>query len=127
MQYIGSTISQIKHRYSQHKQNYKYYLEEKYRYCSSFEIVNYNDCYVELVKEVYCTKKQLLILEGEEIKKHENCVVNIQIAGNQIQYHDRKEYEKVKNSCFCGGKFTNGNKAIHIKTPLHQNYIGSHP
>ncbi len=72
--YIGSTTKTLKRRLVQHKGDYRSYLKEQTNYRSSFELIKCDDCYIELIKEVCCTKKQLLILEGEETNKYENAI-----------------------------------------------------
>ncbi len=106
--YIGSTINKLKERLIGHKSDYKRWKDGKSRFVSSFEIIKYDDCYIELIKEIVCTKQQLLILEGEEINKYDNCI-NINIAGaliNDEQYkckynktykEQHKEYTKDYN------------------------------
>ncbi len=99
--YIGSTIQTIKRRFTKHKYDYIKYNEGKGSYNTAYEIIKYDDCYVELIKEVVCTRKQLFILEGEEITKLNNCI-NLRIAGNSFlpdyskarcktYYHQNKE------------------------------------
>ncbi len=93
--YIGSTIQSIKARLSNHKADYKRFLSNNYHYKSSYEVVKYGDCYIELIKEVSCTKKQLLILEGYEIVKNTNSINN-RIAGHLLMYNNYNEYENMR-------------------------------
>ena len=152
--YIGSTILTLKKRLVHHKSDYKRFTEGKYHYISSIEITKYADCYIELIKEVVCDKKQLLILEGEEMTKHLKCI-NKQHAGNQVKYENKHLYniarmkeQYIKNPdrnknyylnnkekilenqnilycCECGATLRNGGKAPHNKTKKHLKYLSS--
>ena len=93
--YIGSTIVDIRRRLSNHKADYKRFNKGNYHYKSSFEIAKYDDMYIELIKEVSCTKNQLLILEGEEIIKNPKSINN-RIAGHPLMYDNYNEYEKIR-------------------------------
>ena len=127
--YIGSTIQKMYKRFSKHKHNYKEYLKEKTNYTSSFEIIKYNDCYVELIKEVYCTKKQLLELEDEEIQSHNNCVNHYlpkHWEGNRNPYKKQKyikERSKIEYCCECGSTLRIDKKARHNKSNKHKKYL----
>ncbi len=79
---------------------------------------------------MYCSKKQLLKLEQEEIEK---CKNNININKSNIKM-TRKEYikEKLKEGniiilCDCGKNYTKYHKSRHEESKKHLNYIGSHP
>ena len=91
--YIGSTTTELDKRFKKHKENYKMYNNGNYHYVTSFELLKFEDCYITLLETIACTKKQLLILEGETIIKTVN-VVNHQIAGNSIKYVNTSEYDK---------------------------------
>ncbi len=127
--YIGSTKQKLIDRFYKHKSDYKNKKENEKK--SSFEITQYDDCYVEIIREVICSKKQLLQLEGEEILKHDNCINKI-IAGSVKKYNDYKEYKKEydkkyrtenKCECECGVIIQRANKSHHIKTNKHKKYL----
>jgi hypothetical protein len=91
--YIGSTIRTLKIRLSKHKNDYKRYMRGKTNYISSFEILKYADCYIELIcKYPTNSKKELEIKEGLIIKNTPNCC-NERIAGRTPKeyYNDNKE------------------------------------
>jgi hypothetical protein len=154
--YIGSTFKPLNIRLSNHKADYNRFVNGKYHYISSFEIIKYNDATIELLEEFdNITKDELRKKEGECMKLHKDNIVNKMIAGrtNAAYYQDNKEqikqykqdhkdehkqyqkqyrqdnkeqikqYNKQKNICECGGRFTNVNKARHLKSPKHVNYI----
>ena len=124
--YIGSTSQKIKRRLQQHKSHYKRYLNGKMRYLSSFEIIKYNDCYIELIKEVACEKKQLLILEGQEINNNSKCI-NLFLCGKSSNDYGENYYKRRNEHilCSCGDMYSQSNKARHNNSNKHQNYLYS--
>ena len=99
--YIGSTCNKLLcKRLGGHRNDYKNYLNGNYHYMTSFEIVKYGDCKIELNEEYCCENmEQLRKREGYYIRNIENCV-NKCIAGRtvkqyRIEYQDYyKEYKK---------------------------------
>ena len=86
--YIGSTCSPLSKRLWGHKNDYKQYLNDKTNYTSSFEIIKFDDNYIELIELFPCgSKDELHKREGEIIRQTDNCV-NKRIAGRS-----QKEYE----------------------------------
>ncbi len=137
--YIGSTTRNLKTRFIEHKSKYKKYREGTFFYTASCDLIKYDDCKIELIKEFEGTLKQLHILEGQEIENNENCI-NRKIEGNIIKYETRQEYEKyyrqteqrkqyIKNinvlniECKCGGTYKTSNKHRHTNTKRHLLYI----
>ena len=108
--YVGSTTKKLNVRFMNHKGHYKRYLKDNKNYISSFELIKYDDCYIELIKEVYCGKKQLRELENEEINKNSNCVNIIQAIRSiekQKNYHvkyDQQEHIKQYHKDYCKTK-----------------------
>ena len=93
--YIGSTIQPLSVRIGGHKGNYKKYLNDKYHYLTSFEIIKYDDCYIELIELFSCnSKEELLKKEGELIRSIE--CVNKCIAGRTPKeyYEEHKDENK---------------------------------
>ena len=94
--YIGSTLQNIKKRLCDHRRAYNRYLKypDKQPLYSSFEIMKYDDCYIEQIEEYKCdTPRHLKIREGVIQKEHINDIVNKTISGRTItQYKlDNKE------------------------------------
>jgi hypothetical protein len=86
--YVGSTEKTLDDRFRQHKRDYKKYLTGKYSCITSFEILKYNDCWIELLEICECESKDILRrVEGEFITQL-NCV-NKNVAGRTY-----KEYQK---------------------------------
>jgi len=86
--YIGSTIQTLEERLSSHKSDYKRWLKGEKKYCTSFEILQYDDCEILLVEDYPCeSKKELRLKEGEYICEMD-CVNKV------IPSRSRKEYFK---------------------------------
>jgi hypothetical protein len=96
--YIGSTCSKLHNRLCDHRYKFNQFQKGKgKKYISSFNIIKYDDNYIELLECFKCDfKKELTKREGELIRKYKNELVNIRIEGR-----DKKEYyddniEKIK-------------------------------
>jgi len=94
--YIGSTIKKyLCHRLGQHIYDYKQYLKTNKKYMSSFEILKYDDYYIELLEQCICNNRnELNKIEGKYIKMYKNKCVNLHITGRNIK--ERYEDEKIK-------------------------------
>jgi hypothetical protein len=93
--YIGSTIQPLYKRLSGHKRNYKKWKDGNLSYTTSYEIVKYSDCYIELIEDYKCENiTELNRREGQIIRETENCI-NKKIAGRtQKEYDDERKMEK---------------------------------
>lgn len=91
--YIGSTTQQLCKRMSCHRRDYVNYLSNDKKYISSFEVLKYEDAYIELIKNVSCdTKEELKKEEGICIRETPNCVNKNKAGRNKKQYReDHKE------------------------------------
>ena len=124
--YIGSTTQSLSRRFSKHKSG---------KPCSSSQILQYPDCYIELLEEFPCANKMQLHRREGELIRTTDCV-NKRIAGRTQSEHriDNKDYmferdkqyrednkQKIteKYNCFCGGKYINSHKQEHFKTAKH--------
>jgi hypothetical protein len=87
--YIGSTIKTLKERLRKHYSNFKQYLNGKCKInYSSFELVQYNDCKIELLHEIECMDREMLrFFEQVEINKHKNCVNVVDAYFDSENYH----------------------------------------
>ena len=91
--YIGSSIDRLSNRLSNHRTGFKNYQSGKGTYVTSYEVVKYQDAFIELVEEVKANNKiELNRREGQVIRATPNCV-NKYIAGrNKAEYcRDNKE------------------------------------
>ena len=101
--YVGSTVETLSSRMSKHRYCYKKFLNGKFHYISSFEILKYDDCYIELIKSCSCSSRSELLREEGRIIREIDCV-NKQIAGRtkkewnndnqEIRAVKQKEYNK---------------------------------
>jgi hypothetical protein len=135
--YIGSTYKTLEQRFSGHKSNFTAYKSGlRKSFFTSYEIIEHNDAYIELIEDFPCSsKKELSRREGELILKHKDNVVNERIAGRTRKESYAECYKKnkakrsthssIQNVCECGGSYANANKARHMKTKIHQTYIAS--
>jgi hypothetical protein len=89
MFYIGSTYDKLHKRLSKHRSAFKNYSVSNF-YMTSFEIVKFDDNFIELLEEYPCeSKMQLLKREGEMIRLHKLNAVNICVPGRT-----KKEWEE---------------------------------
>ncbi|MDR3596478.1 GIY-YIG nuclease family protein [Clostridium sp.] len=89
--YIGSTCSSLHKRLYQHRKDYERNLQGKSKYITSFEILQYDDAYIELLEEFECKSScELHKREGEKIRENIDNVVNKQIAKKE-HYLDNRE------------------------------------
>ena len=94
--YIGSTTQTLSMRMCKHRHDYKKYLNKTCHYITSFEIIKYDDAYIELLFEGDVESKDTLRKkEGEYIRNME--CVNRCIAGRtDKEYTD--EHKEQKNN-----------------------------
>jgi hypothetical protein len=125
--YIGSTTMSLASRFSTHKSHYNRYLLGKHNYITSFEIIKFTDCYIELVCDVVVADKtQLKIIEGSYIINSENCI-NKHVAGRTKQ-ESKRQYrlnnrDYIMESCVCNVcnvRYSRPNKARHLKSNKHK-------
>lgn len=134
--YIGSSCKKrLCMRLSNHKYDYKRFLNGKYGNVSSFEILKYNDARIFLVEYYPCdTKDELYQREQYYIDNTPNAVNKYKAYVTQT----RKEYYKIyrernkeriakrykqKYTCICGCTTVKHNKRNHEKTQKHLRYI----
>lgn len=95
--YIGSTINNLNNRLSLHKSSYKRYLDGKYGYVSSFDIIKNGNYNIELLEEInFLNKQDLLNRERHYIENEPNCI-NKNITGRSRAETAHAYYMKIKN------------------------------
>ena len=148
--YIGSTTQRLSQRLYEHRKTYK--KKTKYHYFSSFEILKYDDAYIELIENYPCdNREQLGKREGFYIRKFkkQNICVNKYLAGrtakewakdNKAQKlkYMKKYYEKNKEKikekriiynsgkkilCKCGSLHRRDGKSKHLRTKKHIEFM----
>lgn len=94
--YIGSTCTPLYKRFYEHKKKYKAWLNDNTKYyTTSYEILKFDDAYIELYEEYPCeNKKQLHRKEGEVIRAVD--CVNKMVAGRTYKeyYNENKQKSK---------------------------------
>ena len=96
--YIGSTIQKIETRFSEHKSTYKKWIKGTYGYCTSFEIIKFFDCSIELLEEIkQPTDDELLTKEKEYINKTDMCT---NTSGKDLRLKTGKHGKKYKGLTF---------------------------
>jgi hypothetical protein len=100
MFYIGSTTQELHQRLAGHRKDYKIWLKNNIKNMTSFEILKFDDHYIELLEIFACnSKKELNKREGQYIRSQDKCI-NKRIAGRTKQeyYADnllkKLEYQK---------------------------------
>ena len=95
--YIGSTCDALHKRLYSHRIHYKKYLNDNYNFVTSFDIIKYEDNYIELLEEYKCeSKNELTKKEGELIRKYKDEIVNCKIEGRTRKEHYEDNKDKFK-------------------------------
>ena len=99
--YIGSTTQPLYKRIHQHKINFKRWENKKYNYVTSYELIKYDDAYIELLELCPCDSKMELHKREGELQREMDCV-NKFVAG-RIHKESQKVYrennkDKIKES-----------------------------
>lgn len=94
-QYIGSTVRPLSARLGDHVDKFKCWKKGKYRYTSSFDILELGDYRIELMENYPCdNKEELRAREGHFIRQHES--VNKVIAGRTPSQWRAENQEEIK-------------------------------
>ena len=96
--YIGSTICTLKKRLQGHKANYKMYMNGKYHFVTSFEVIKLGDTVIEeLEKLENITLVELHHREGYLIKNTNNAINQVIPGRTKHEYYeDTIETQKIK-------------------------------
>ena len=93
--YIGSTTTKLTKRLSKHKSDFKRWKNGKYNYITSFELMKYDDAYIELLELCPCDfKMELCRREGEFIRSMK--CINKEIAGRTMDEWREDNKDKIK-------------------------------
>jgi hypothetical protein len=97
--YIGSTCSPLAKRLHNHRKDYKYWLKNNERnYLSSYEIIKFDDHYIELLEDFPCeNKKQLNKREGQHIRFYDDKCVNKVVIGRTKAEHYQDNKIEIDN------------------------------
>ena len=93
--YVGSTIQTLSLRMCGHRKSLKNYKNGKYHYVTSFDILEYDDAYIELIEDFACeNKSQLEKREGHFIREMD--CVNKVVAGRTVKEFEEENKDFVK-------------------------------
>ena len=136
--YIGSTCSELKLRWSRHKEAYGRWLKGDKKYSVSiypfFQQHGVERFKTVLIKEYEIEDKtHLSAYEQLWINKFRKTCIN---SNNPFRFqklhkwaYNKKNKETIDNkkkekfSCGCGGKYTRSDKAKHFKTEKHRMWL----
>ena len=93
--YVGSTCCGLSNRLAQHKSDYKRFQNGKKNYITSFKIVCYDNCYIELYEAYPCDNKSELIKREGEVIRELDCV-NKAVAGRSNQEYRNENKDEIK-------------------------------
>jgi len=97
--YIGSTTQPLSKRLYHHKTHYKKYLNGKSPFITSYDILQYEDAYIELLEEYPCENREQLCKREGELIRGGNCV------NKRIEARTKQEYyEQNKDKLLQQGK-----------------------
>jgi hypothetical protein len=104
--YIGSTLSDLRLRLSQHKSNYKRYLRNNKFYLTAFEILKNNNYTITLLEEVNVNSREELFKKEREYIERLECVNN--------NTPSRTRDEKLEYDRLYFKEYYKNNKADHL-------------
>lgn len=116
--YIGSTTQSLRKRFSLHKcDNYNPKRNDKV--CTSKDIMDFEDAYIELLELFPCNTKEELNKREGELQRFHNCVNHYKMSGIPSQ--------RPMISCECGVYLRQyeDRKERHLKSFVHQAYLAS--
>lgn len=92
--YVGSTTQPLSKRFYDHQALYKYYLNHKKNFMTSFNIVKYPSCKIILIEKYPCNCKYELELRERHyietlscVNKVLPCLTNEDLKKNKVQYY----------------------------------------
>ena len=143
--YIGSTVQSLHKRKSGHKVLYNFFIKSKGNYTSSYELIELGEIDIILIENFKCeNNEELHARERHHIELNKELCVNMVIptrtkkewCGDNKEHikEYRKEYRKNNNEkinekskelyiCECGGKITKSNKARHLNSKIHLDFL----
>lgn len=127
--YIGSTTKSLSARMSNHRANYILYLNGKYHYTTSIEVVSIPGAYIELVEEFPCNnKEQLNKREGEIIRSTATCV-NKRVEGRtkEEQIYSENHCQRRKEWLEANRERINASRRVKKISSEESQNLYSHP
>eukprot|EP01080_Neovahlkampfia_damariscottae_P011441 gene11441-gene4549 len=133
--YVGATCKpRLCQRLNQHVQDIKRYKKGKYRYMTSFKVLEINNYSIILLEEIkYCENKDQLNYYERKWIEQIDCVNKVIPSRTQKEYKECNKYKieqyqkqyyqdnlSIKYKCDCGSILSIGKKVRHEKTIKHQ-------
>ena len=113
--YIGSTITTLVRRLSRHKTDYKNWKNGCPHYMTSYELMKYDDMYIELLELYPCNNRLELCRREGELIREKDCV-NMIVAGRDKNEYMREYWVKNKDKIKCYARDWRENNKEHIKS-----------
>lgn len=124
MTYYGSSTQSLSKRMAKHRWSFK-----NNKIPSTYnKFGNIEDCKIFLIENYPCENKEQLLKRERYYIENNECI-NIEIPGRSKADYQRQyrlynpDITYKKNLCDCGGKFTQSNRAQHLKTKKHLKYL----
>jgi len=96
--YIGSTDKTLRVRLQQHEKNFRKHLNEKYNYCTSYELICQDNYWIELLEEIQFDEDSELIAVEQKYIMADPHVVNKYLSNNVAPKTLRmREYQRAYN------------------------------
>ena len=128
--YIGSTCRSLKERLRDHRKAYNAYLNGKFNYVTSFDILKNDDHDIILLEYCKCETKEELHARERFYIDSVACVNRVVPTRTKQQYYEdnKKEINDKRNQkyiCQCGIGSTITNKAQHERSKRHITIINN--
>ena len=118
--YIGSTTKSLERRLSNHKSDYKRYLNNKTHYKSGYDIVKFDDAKIELIEEKEFETKDEMFLRERHFIEQNKCINS---SKRPTITHDEGKRQREDIKCACGSSYKNGQQKRHNGTQKHMNHM----
>ena len=123
-EYIGSTVLELNKRFSKHKHDFKRWLDGKYHYVSSFQLIMYYDVKIELVETYPCLSFEELLKREQYWKdRTPNCCNQNEAINKNIHSHEQYKNEKIINCPYCNIEYKERNFRRHVRTQKHKDNV----
>lgn len=128
--YIGSTTLTLSKRLIKHKADYVSYKNGKFNHhVSSFDILKFDDAWIELLELFPCTNRTELEKREGVVIKATSEAINKRVAGRDSKQYRIDKCQEIKNKkgakchCICGKSYTHDHKLRHTRSKRHQNFL----
>jgi hypothetical protein len=91
--YYGSTTLKLCQRLADHKKCYKRYKEGKTTNTTSFQLLDFEDCYITLVELFSCNSKEELLARERFYIENNDCVNKVIPLQTDAEYYKKNKEE----------------------------------